>query len=112
MPVVRKLMPEEIQILRRRGARVDLTLYSQALADLEIGDWGIIELEPNEKVPTIKRRYQMAARQQKKSLAYKRLRKGTIPFTVQPMSDEEPVRRPRPASSNGRRGRPPGKRAS
>jgi hypothetical protein len=56
------------------------------LRDLAPGDWGIITLEASDKVPTVKRRYTMAAKNQNKSLVYKRLRNSTIPFEVRPLS--------------------------
>lgn len=87
MATVRKLAADEIAILRRRGARVDLTAYQQALAELEIGEWGLIELEADEKLPTIKRRYALAAKSQGKGLAFRRLRRGTLPFEVRALSD-------------------------
>ncbi len=82
MPRVRKLAPEEIQRLRSRGTRVDLTPYEESLRDLKVGDWGMIELEPGDKVATIKRRYTMAAKNQRKQLVYKRLRNNALPFEV------------------------------
>ena len=82
MANVRKLNQDEVQRLRSRGTRVDLSTYENNLQELSPGDWGVIELEAGEKVPTIKRRYTMAAKRQNKDLIYKRLRQGTIPFEV------------------------------
>lgn len=73
---------EEIQRLRSRGSRVDLSPYEEGLRELNIGDWGLIQLEGGDKVTTIKRRYTAAAKNQNKQLVYKRLRNGTIPFEV------------------------------
>jgi hypothetical protein len=86
MPSVRKLTSDEIQRLRSRGSRVDLGPYEASLRELGPGDWGIITLEASDKVPTVKRRYTMAAKNQNKMLVYKRLRNGTIPFEVRPLS--------------------------
>jgi hypothetical protein len=82
MPSVRKLTLDEVQRLRSRGSRVDLGPYEASLRDLEPGDWGIIELDAGDKVPTIKRRYTIAAKNQGKAIVYKRLRTGKIPFEV------------------------------
>jgi hypothetical protein len=88
MPSVRKLTAEEIQRLRSRGSRVDLSPYESGLRDLNPGDWGLIQLEPTDKVPTVKRRYTMAAKNQGKVLVYKRLRNQTIPFEVRALPKE------------------------
>ena len=82
MASVRKLTQEEVAQLTRRGVRVDLTSYLEALSELEVGDWGAIELEPGEKVATVKRRATSAAKQQGKRLIYRRLREGRLPFEV------------------------------
>jgi hypothetical protein len=83
MPRVRKLSGDEILRLRSRGSRVDLTAYEASLHDLQPGDWGLIQLETDDRVPTIKRRYSLAAHNQRKQLLYRRLRNGAIPFEVQ-----------------------------
>lgn len=82
MPRVRKLSADEVEQLRRRGARVDLTPYLADLSILSIGDWGLIELKEGDKVPTIKRRYTVAANEQGKKLVYKRRRIAGLPFEV------------------------------
>ena len=82
MPTVRKLQPEEVQRLRRRGTRVDLSSYEAGLRGLQVGDWGVIELDDVDKVPTVKRRYTMAAKNQQKSIVYKRKRNNAIPFEI------------------------------
>jgi hypothetical protein len=83
MPSVRKLSADEVQRLKSRGSRVDLSTYEASLRDLRIGEWGVIQLEAGEKVATVKRRYTMAAKNQGKHLTYKRLRNNSIPFEVQ-----------------------------
>jgi hypothetical protein len=82
MATVRKLEPDEVQSYRRRGTRVDLSPYEAGLRGLQVGDWGLIELESDDKVPTVKRRYTMAAKNQQKSIVYKRKRNNTIPFEI------------------------------
>ena len=86
MSTIRKLAPDEIQRLRARGKRVDLAPYQESLRELNVGAWGAIVLDRDDKVPTVKRRYTTAAKTQQKSLVYKRLRNGTIPFEVRPLA--------------------------
>lgn len=87
MSTVRKLSADEIQRLRSRGSRVDLSAYEGNLGSLSVGDWGLIQLEEGDKVPTIKRRYAMAAHNQQKLLIFKRLRNNAIPFEVRPLDE-------------------------
>jgi hypothetical protein len=100
MASVRKLTQEEVAQLRRRGTRVDLTAYLAALSALSVGDWGAIELEPGEKVATVKRRATAAAKQQGKRLLYRRLHEGMLPFEVCPAEgDAEEQARPQRAAA-------------
>jgi hypothetical protein len=96
VPILRKLDNSEVERLNRRGNRVDLTPYINDLAGFAVGEWGMIELDADERVPTVKRRYTLAARQLGKALAYRRLRAAGIPFEVRPL-DPRPVRAARPA---------------
>jgi len=91
MPTVRALTPQEVEQLRRRGTRVDLTPYLADLSILSIGDWGLIELKEGDKVPTIKRRYTVAAKEQGKKLVYKRRRMVGLPFEVREAGTEPAV---------------------
>ena len=91
MPRVRKLSADEVEQLRRRGALVDLTPYLADLSILSIGDWGLIELKEGDKVPTIKRRYTVAAKEQGKKLVYKRRRMEGLPFEVREVGTEPAV---------------------
>lgn len=91
MPIVRKLSSQEIDHLRRRGHRLDLTAYSEAISGLEVGDWGAIELQDGDlPVLTIKRRYSLAATAQGKRLVYKRKRGAMLPFEVSALVSSEP----------------------
>ncbi len=82
MATVRKLADEEVTRFARRGTRVDLSDYEAALQELAVGDWGAVELEPGDRVPTVKRRATSAARGQGKRLAWRRERDGLLPFEV------------------------------
>ena len=117
MPQVRKLSADEVDQLRRRGSRVDLGPYMADISDLAVGEWGLIALAEGDRLPTIKRRYTLAATRQGKHLAYRRLRAGGLPFEVRAVGDApaKPPRAPRAAEQGAlpepqpvrRRGRPP-----
>ena len=101
MPTARKLTDEEVEQLRRRRGPVDLTLYADALQELEVGAWGAIELEPSDRVIAIKRRATVAARQQGKRLVWKRLRDNLLPFEVRAV-EVPPAPEPPPAPTKDR----------
>lgn len=86
MPVVRRMSPDEVAGLRRRGARVDLSPYRADLDNFAVGEWGVIQLEATDRVTAIKRRYTVAGKEQGKLLIYKRPRNGTIPFEVRSLA--------------------------
>ncbi len=104
MPTARKLTDEEVARFTRGKGPVDLTPYAESLQEIEVGDWGAIELEPGDRVITVKRRATVVARQQGKRLVWKRLRDSLLPFEVQAV--EEPSPTPEPASAPVRCGRP------
>ncbi len=101
MPTARKLTDEEVEQLTRGKGPVDLTPYAERLQELAVGDWGIIELEPSDRVIAIKRRATVAARQQGKRLVWKRLRDNLLPFEVRAVA-APPAPAPPPAPAKGR----------
>ncbi len=101
MPTARKLTDEEVAQLTRGKGPLDLTAYTQTLQEIEVGDWGAIELEPSERVIAIKRRATVAARQQGKRLVWKRLRENLLPFEVRAV-EAPPAPAPPPAPAKGR----------
>ena len=103
MATARKLTDEEVVRFTRGKGPVDLTAYTQALQEIEVGGWGAIELEPDDRVSAVKRRATMAAREQGKRLVWKRLRDNLLPFEVRAV--EQPSPTPEPAPAPARRGR-------
>lgn len=103
MATARKLTDEEVTQLTRGKGPVDLTAYAESLQEIEVGDWGAIELEPGARVITVKRRATVAARQQGKRLVWKRLRDSLLPFEVRAV--EQPSPTPEPAPAPARRDR-------
>lgn len=90
MPVVRRITPVEASRFLERNGRVDIAPYADGLAQLTVGDWGLIELQPGETAAVVKRRYSMAARDQGKRLVYKRTRLFPIVFEVCAAHSVEP----------------------
>lgn len=86
MPVMRKLSMEQVRSLLLPRRRVDLAPYESQLAQLEIGDWGEIQLEAADRTMVVKRRYTVAAKNLGKRLIYKRPRGGVIPFEVRALT--------------------------
>jgi hypothetical protein len=103
MATARKLTDEEVVRFTRGTGPVDLTAYTQALQEIDVGGWGAIELEPDDRVSAVKRRATMAAREQGKRLVWKRLRDNLLPFEVRAV--EQPSPTPEPAPAPARRGR-------
>ncbi len=103
MATARKLTDEEMVRFTCGKGPVDLTAYTQALQEIEVGGWGAIELEPDDRVSAVKRRATMAAREQGKRLVWKRLRDNLLPFEVRAV--EQPSPTPEPAPAPARRGR-------
>ncbi len=100
MPTARKLTDEEVGQLTRGRGPVDLTAYTQALQELEVGAWGAIDLAPSDRVIAVKRRATAAARAQGKRLVWKRQREAVLPFEVRAL---EPRAEPPPAPAPARR---------
>ena len=102
MAQARKLTPDEVAQMDRPRGRVDLSAYEAALQELAVGDWGAIELEAGDRVPTVKRRATVAARGQGKRLIWKRQRNELLPFEVR--ADESAAA----PTKRGGQGRPRG----
>ncbi len=101
MATARKLTDEEVVRFTRGTGPVDLTAYTQALQEIEVGGWGAIELEPDDRVSAVKRRATMAAREQGKRLVWKRLRDSLLPFEVRAV-EVPPAPAPPPAPTKDR----------
>jgi hypothetical protein len=113
MPTTRKLTDEEVVRLNRgRGGPVDLTPYTDALQELAVGDWGVVELERYDTVRTVKRRTTSAAKQQGKQLVWKRQRDGLLPFEVRAVEKQPSTQSTAAPMKRGRPGQPRSGRAT
>lgn len=73
MPRFKTLSKAEIQELTVRRPRMEeLVEYLTYLSTLKRGDWGLIDLAPEENQRTIKRRTSTAARNQGKEIRWRR----------------------------------------
>ena len=91
MPVVRKLTPEEIQVLTEKplGPRKLVEEeYDRYLADFSEGDWGEVQLVEGEIRLTIRSRLTAAAERRGLTLDFKRSRDEVIRFQVVPPAEE------------------------
>lgn len=85
MPDFRKLSAEEVSSLTRRRTNIaDLREYLDYLKSLKDGDWGSIELGPDEVQRTVKRRMSTAASSVGKKIRWRtgRADRGAIIFQV------------------------------
>jgi hypothetical protein len=112
MPAVRKLSAEEVQTLENKGKGIrKLTeeQYDTALADFEIGDYGELISDPDEKRLTARNRLKAAASRRGVSLTFLRTTGDVMRFKVsagdgyvgeQPeLVEPEPEPEPVPVSS-------------
>ncbi len=86
MPTFGKLTSEEVAGLagRRGQQKMDLPEYEDFLEQLDVGEWGRITLEADEKQRTIKRRLSAAGKQIGKTLKYRRAPEGQLVVEVEP----------------------------
>lgn len=82
MPTFTKLTPEEARKYRPHTRRADIEPYVSYLGTLDAGDFGKVELEPNDKKPTIKNRLTRASKVADKAIKYRRGTASTIVFEV------------------------------
>ena len=82
MPKFEKLTPEEARKYRPHTRRADLAPYVAYLQTLAPGEFGKVELEPDDKKPTIKNRLTRAAKAADKPIKYRRGRAEMIVFEV------------------------------
>jgi hypothetical protein len=85
MPTVRKLAPEEVQVIENKGKGIrKLTeeQYDQALADFAIGDYGELTPDPDENRLTARNRLKAAASRRGISLTFLRVTGDVIRFKV------------------------------
>jgi hypothetical protein len=88
MPTVRKLNPQEVQTLERKGKgqrRLIEEQYDAFLADYQEGDYGEAELEEDENRLTVRNRFKKAAARRGIALAFQRTSGNILRFKVAPV---------------------------
>ncbi len=112
MPIVRKLAPEEIQVIENKGKgqrKLVEEQYDAFLADYDVGDYGEAELEDGENRLTVRNRFKAAATRRGLALEFRRTIGDTLRFKVIPTSGNghvpEAPAEAAPAPSKGK-GRP------
>ena len=71
MPKVKKLSAAEIAEVTRRVSRIELGEYLDLIKGFKPGDWGRVELDPDDAHRVVKRRLTLAAKQQGLKLRYR-----------------------------------------
>ena len=85
MPIVRKLAPEEVQTIEHKGKglrKIVEEQYDQFLADFAVGEYGEVELEPDDKRLTVRNRLKAAATRRGVTLDLKRTSGEIIRFNL------------------------------
>lgn len=98
MPKVRKLTKEEAFLLENKGKGMRTLIaaeYDRFLEDYEIGDYGEVELEPDDKRNTVRSRLRSAAKRRGFDILFFRTRGSVIPFKIVEL---RPETEPAPAS--------------
>src|SRR3954469_9964245 len=86
MPVMRKLTQEEVQTLEgtARGPRKLIEEhYDRIMFGFDAGDYGEVELEPDEKRLTVRNRLKAAAQRRGLTLVFLRTASDVLRFRVQ-----------------------------
>jgi hypothetical protein len=105
MPTVRKLAPEEVQVIENKGKgqrKLTEELYDSFLADYNVGEYGEAELDENEKRLTVRNRLKAAATRRGLGLQFNRTTGNIIRFMVvdgngQAVEEPPPAPEPEPA---------------
>ncbi|MGC9040431.1 MULTISPECIES: hypothetical protein [Roseiflexus] len=79
--------------------------YDHFLEDYEIGDYGEVELEPDDKRTTVRSRLRAAAKRRGFDILFFRTRGSIIPFKIVQLRPEMELH-PAPVSSNSAEGAP------
>lgn len=85
MPKVRKLTKEEVILLENKGKGTRALIaaeYDQFLEDYQIGDYGEVEIEADEKRTTVRSRLIAAAKRRGFDILFFRTRGNKIPFKI------------------------------
>jgi hypothetical protein len=117
MPQVRKLAPEEVQVLENKGKgqrKLVEEQYDAILSDYDVGDYGEATLEPEENRLTVRNRLRAAATRREIGIEFRRTQGDFIRFQIVVLSKgngepEEPptvVSSEPPAPAKRKGGRP------
>jgi hypothetical protein len=85
MPTVRKLAPEEVHTIENKGKgqrKLTEEQYDRFLAEYEAGDYGVAELDEDEKRLTVRNRLKAAATRRGYGIEFKRTNGNIIRFKV------------------------------
>jgi hypothetical protein len=107
MPQVRKLAPEEVQAIENKdkGTRkITEELYDGFLSDYEVGDYGEVELDEEDKRLTVRNRLKAAAGRREVGVEFRRTQGDIIRFRIVAPGSSNGKRAPAPAKRKG--GRP------
>jgi hypothetical protein len=94
MAKIRKLSPDEVNTIERRGKsqrRLIEEQYDAMLQEFAIGDYGDVDLDSNEKRLTVRNRLRAAANRRGIGLQFKRLRGDFLRFRVVEASEDDLV---------------------
>jgi hypothetical protein len=86
MPQVRKLGPEEVQVLKNKGKgqrKLVEEQYDAILSEYDVGDYGEAVLEYNEKRLTVRNRLRAAAERRNLGIEFKRTTGDLLRFQIQ-----------------------------
>ncbi|MFQ3630971.1 hypothetical protein [Roseiflexus sp.] len=112
MPKVRKLTKEEAFLLENKGKGVRTLIaaeYDRFLEDYKAGDYGEVELEPDDKRNTVRNRLSAAAKRRGFDVLFFRTRGSVIPFKIvelRPATDDATAAE----ASNSTESQPPRRR--
>jgi hypothetical protein len=109
MPQLRKLAPEEVQVIENKGKGVrKLTeeQYDVFLGDYQIGDYGEAELDGDEKRLTVRNRLRAAAGRREIGIAFKRIHGNVIRFQIVAPSNGNGASKKSVAPAKRKAGRP------
>ena len=85
MPTLRKLAPEEVQVIENKGKgqrKITEEQYDRFLADYEVGDYGEAELDEDEKRLTVRNRLKAATTRRGLGIQFNRTTGNVIRFKV------------------------------
>ncbi len=103
MPTLRKLAPEEVQVIENKGKgtrKLTEEQYDQFLSDYEMGDYGEAELDEEEKRLAVRNRLKAAAKRRGLYLQFNRTSGDIVRFKVVPNNGQVSRTKSAPAPSS------------